>query len=142
MWLYLQKPSLMVQELKSKTYTSALPRNTKHVAIDGQVYFHRWLIADPVKTPRCTTGSVEPVNGINKDVSGVRLLQTLSQSILYIESLSVTFWRHSNTVCVKMEDITCLWLPTHPNHPPAPYNMPSVILQSLWKNCSKSSSVS
>ena len=30
----------------------------------------------PVKPPRYTTGSVRPVNGINKDMSGARLLQT------------------------------------------------------------------
>ena len=27
-----------------------------------------------VKPPKCTTGSVEPVNGINKDASGATLL--------------------------------------------------------------------
>ena len=41
------------------------------MTIDGQVCFLRWLIADPVKPPRCTTGSVGPVNGINKDVIGI-----------------------------------------------------------------------
>ena len=45
-----------------------------YVAIAGQVCFPRWLIAVAVKPPRCTTGSVGPVNGINKDVSGARLL--------------------------------------------------------------------
>ena len=41
------------------------------MAIDGQVFFHRRLFADPVKPPRCTTGSVELLNGINKDVNGI-----------------------------------------------------------------------
>ena len=31
-------------------------------------------ILPAVKPPRCTTGSVEPVNGINKDASDARLL--------------------------------------------------------------------
>ena len=44
------------------------------MAIDGQVCFHRQLFADPVKSPRYTVGFLEPVNGINKDVSGARLL--------------------------------------------------------------------
>ena len=44
------------------------------MTIDGQVYFHNWLFVDPVKPPRCTTGSVGLVNGINKDVSGTSLL--------------------------------------------------------------------
>ena len=38
--------------------------------------------ADLVKPPRCTVGSVDPVNGINKDVSGVRLLPTTVSTYL------------------------------------------------------------
>ena len=56
------------------TYTLALPRNTKYKAIADHVYFHRQLISNPVKPPRCTTGPVRPVKGINKDVSGARLV--------------------------------------------------------------------
>ena len=41
---------------------------------NGQVCFHRWHFAGPVKPLRCTTGSVEPVNGINKVVSDAGLL--------------------------------------------------------------------
>ena len=58
------------------TYTLALPKNTKHIAIDGQVCFHWRLIADPGKPPLCNTGSVGPVGGTNKDVTGARLLPT------------------------------------------------------------------
>ena len=69
----------MVQELKSNLLliiklTLALPRSTKHIPIDGQVCIHIRLIADPVRPLRCTTGSVGPVSGINKDVSDARLL--------------------------------------------------------------------
>ena len=39
------------------------------MGIDGQVYF-----SDHVKTWKCTTEPVEPVNGINKDVCGAKLL--------------------------------------------------------------------
>ena len=44
--------------------------------LDGQVCFHRWLCADHVKIPRYTTEPDRPVNGINKDVSGAKLLPT------------------------------------------------------------------
>ena len=60
--------------------------------------------------------------------------QQLSQPILLIESVSVTYWRHNIAVCVLMEDITRLRLPTHPtthptlSHLPTPYNMPFMIL--------------
>ena len=44
--------------------------------IDGQVCFHTRPFAIPVRPLRCTTGPLGPVNGINKDVSGTRLLPT------------------------------------------------------------------
>ena len=56
--------------------TLTLPRNAKHMAVDAQVCFHRWPFAVPVRPPRCITVSLQPVNGINKDVSGARLLST------------------------------------------------------------------
>ena len=46
------------------------------MAKDGQVCFHRGLFADPVKPQRCTTEPVRPLDGINKDVGGAKLLQT------------------------------------------------------------------
>ena len=56
------------------TFTLALLTNTKHMAIDGRVCFHIWPFAVPVKPSRYTTGSLGVVNGINKNVSGARLL--------------------------------------------------------------------
>ena len=44
--------------------------------IDGQVCFHRRPFVIPVRPLRCTTGPLGPVNGINNDVSGTRLLPT------------------------------------------------------------------
>ena len=46
----------------------------KHMDIDGQVHFHGWPFAVPVRPPRCTTGCLGIVNGINKDLSGTRLV--------------------------------------------------------------------
>ena len=46
------------------------------MAEDGQVCFHRRLFADPVKPQRCTTEPVRPLDGINKDVGGAKLLLT------------------------------------------------------------------
>ena len=53
-----------------------LSRHTKHMDIDSQVCFHRWLFLSLVKPWRCTTRHVESVNGINKDVSGDKLHPT------------------------------------------------------------------
>ena len=46
------------------------------MAKDGQVCFHRRLFADPVKPQRCTTEPVRPLDSINKDVGGAKLLLT------------------------------------------------------------------
>ena len=42
----------------------------------AQVCFHRRVIANPVKPQRCTTDPVRPLDGINKDVGGTKLLLT------------------------------------------------------------------
>ena len=46
------------------------------MAKDGQVCFLGKLFADPVKPQRCTTEPVRPLDGINKDVGGAKLLLT------------------------------------------------------------------
>ena len=79
----LQKPSQITQELISNLLLNIKPTLLYYpeapntwMAVDDLVYFHRQLFANPVKPPRCTIGFVESMNGINKDVSGVRLLLT------------------------------------------------------------------
>ena len=88
------------------------------MGIDGQVYCHIWLFADPFKPPKCTTKSKESVYGNNKDASGARWLATTVWDYRVIESISVTYQRHSTAVCVLMEGITLIQLPTYHHHPP------------------------
>ena len=40
------------------------------MAIDGQVCFHRWLFADPVKPSWCITGPVGPLGSTNQNRAG------------------------------------------------------------------------
>ena len=94
-WLDLRKPSLMAQEMKSNlsliikpTLLHLLPRNIKYIAIDGQVCFYWRFIVNPVKPPWCTTGFVGPVNGINKDVTGAKLLPMFVSTCLCLCGLS------------------------------------------------------
>ena len=56
------------------TLKHCMPRRTKHMAKDGQVCFHTRLFADSVKPQRCTTKPLRPLNGINKDMDGAKLL--------------------------------------------------------------------
>ena len=46
-------------------YTHALPRNTKYLAIDGQVCFYRRLFADAVKPRRCMSWSWGALIGLH-----------------------------------------------------------------------------
>ena len=119
MWLDLQKHPkshknwnpIYCWKLKIQSFTT---QNTKH--INGQVYFHRWLFANPVKQPRCTTRCVEPMNDVNKDMSSARLLP---MTVLTYPVDWVCF-SHLLKTYVLMEGITCLWLPT-----PAPSCVPT-----------------
>ena len=68
----------MVQEMKFKLLLIIKP-----TLLHYQAHSCRWpsllslmAYANPVKPPWCTTGYVGPVNGINKDVTGARLLST------------------------------------------------------------------
>ena len=90
------------------------------MTINSQVYFHRWLFADPVKPWRQITGPMEPVNGSNKDMCGAKLLKTTVSAYPVGYVCSVTYWRHSTTAGVLMEGTTHLQLPTLPHHPPHP----------------------
>ena len=86
MWLDLQKPSLTAQEMKSCFLLIITPtllhylEIIKHIVIDGQVCFHWRFIVNPVKPPWCNTGSLGPVNGINKDATGAKLLPTTAST--------------------------------------------------------------
>ena len=52
--------------------------------IDGQDYFHSWLLVNPVKLWRYTRGIVESVSGINKDVCGSKLLSMTTSAYAMI----------------------------------------------------------
>ena len=91
------------------------------MAKSGQVCFHKRLFANPVKLQRCTTEPVGPLDSINKDVGGAKLLLTTT-SVYPVDCACFCplYWRHSTTVCVLMVAVTCLRLPAHPNHTPTP----------------------
>ena len=82
----------------------------------------------------CTTGPVEPVNDINKDVCAVsNCSQRLPRPILWIMTVYATYWTHTTAVCVLTVALTPAFgfhpTPT-PSHPPNPLYVPFVILQS------------
>ena len=95
----------------SERYTHALPRNTKDLAIDGQVCFYRWLFADAVKPWRCISWSWGALIGLH----GVpNYSSRQSGPPLWIVPVHVTYWRHSTALWVWMGALPHLRLPTHP----------------------------
>ena len=90
------------------------------MAEDGQVYFHRRLFADPVKPQRCTTEPVRPLDGINKDVGGAKLLLTTT-SVYPVDCTCICPLLKTQHHCLcPMVSVTRLRLPTHPHHPATP----------------------
>ena len=151
LWLALQKLSLTAQELESNLLLIIKPAilhypeiPSTYVVIDDQVCFHRWLIADPVESSRCTTGSMGLVNGINKDVSGARLLPMTASTcpvdwVFFYHLLKTQHCclcpngRYSSLLTTYLPALPTPSHPLPPTHPSThPYNMPSMILQSLW----------
>ena len=84
-------------QLMPKCYTPAQSRYNKHMAI------YRWpslllqtAFCSPCQTmnSRCISGSVQPVNNINKDICGAKLLPKVVSAyvrILWIVSVSVAY---------------------------------------------------
>ena len=53
--------------------------------------------------------------------------QGLSQPILWIVAVCATYRTHTTAVCLLMEALTRLQLPTHPRHPPPPPTHPLIL---------------
>ena len=97
-----------------KSYTHALPRNTKYLTIDGQFYFHRWLFTDAVKPQGCISWPWGALIGLH-GVPSCSWRQ--SWPTLWIVPVLVPYWRHGTAAWVQMVALVCFRLPTHP--PPA-----------------------
>ena len=100
-----------------ESYTHALPRDTKHLRIDGQVCFFRWLFSDSVKPRGCISWPVWPLRGINKTAWGAILILTadLAYSVS-CASLGHLLMAHHCHLCLNV----CFSLPTAPHPPPLP----------------------
>ena len=94
-------------------YSQALPRRIKHMAKDGQVYFHRRFFANPVKPQRCNTEPVKPLDGTNKDVSVAKL--QLHNNHICLSCGLCLFLSLTEDTALLMKAVTCLRLPTHPH---------------------------
>ena len=140
------KPSHSTQELKSNPMFNinnipmhALSRNIKFVAIDSQIYFHRWLSADPVKLPWCITGPLEHLGSTNQNWCSVKLLPvSVSSSPVDCVHLCrlLAAWGHGLCPIYIANGrvgtpLACPPSPTTPYPPPTPLHVTPMILQGL-----------
>ena len=116
----------MLQELKSKLCPNVNDtlRSINCLAINGQVCFHRWLFADPVRPCWCIKGPVGPLGSTNQNCVP-DCCQWLSRSILWFVYFPVVCWEQSTTVCGLMAERAHLRLAYPPLPPPAPSHPPT-----------------
>ena len=57
-------------------HTYALSKDTKHLRLDGQVCFFRWLFSDAVKPQGYISWPVRPLRGIYRTAWGAKLILT------------------------------------------------------------------
>ena len=129
----------IAQELKCillpniKATLVTLHRHTKHMGKNGQICFHRGLFVNAVKPQRCTTEPVWPLDDINKDVSGAKLLLT-AISVYPVDCACFCPILKTQHHCLcpngscNQPSASHLFLPLPP---PTPLYTPLVILQSL-----------
>ena len=93
------------------------------MAKDGQVCFHRRPFADPVKPQRCTTEPVRPLDGINKDVGGAKLLLTIT-SVYPVDCTCICPFLKTQHHCLCPNGRCNLLSASHP--PPPPLHPPPI----------------
>ena len=120
------------------SYSLALSRHSKHLATDGQVCLHKHLFSEPVKPWRWTMLLVQPMNSINKDVCGTKLLPA---TVLTYPVDCVCFCHLLETqhycLCPNGKYLPTPHICSLPPHPSyyqtTPLYIPLVILQLLWR---------
>ena len=103
-------------------HTHALPRDTMHLRIVGQVCFYGRLFCDAVKPQGCISWPVWPLRGINKTAWGAKLI--LTAGLVHHSSCAslghLLMAQHCH-FCLGV----CFSPPTAPHPPPPPTPPPS-----------------
>ena len=149
MWMDLQKPALMAQELKSNlkpnfndTLMHCPEASTTWLQIARSAFTDSFF--QPCKMALVHYRACEVTGEIIRIGEVPSCCQWSSQSILWIVYISVTYWGHSTTVCALMVGIACLQLP-HLLPPPTPTWHPwyyrgckisqKLAVNTAWQSC-------
>ena len=103
-----------------KRHIHALSRDTKHLRLDSQVCFFRWLFSDPLKPRGCISWTVWPLRCINKTAWGAKLI--LMADLAYpmsCASLGHLLMAEHCQLCLNVY----FSLPTAPHLPPPPFRL-------------------
>ena len=110
-----------------ESHTHALSRDTKHLKLDAQICFFRWLFSDAVILRGGISWPVWPLRGINKTAWCAKLI--LMADLAYPVSCAnlqlgyLLMAQHCQlclNVCFSPPTAPHLWLPTQPHHIPQP----------------------
>ena len=98
-----------------ESHTHALSKDTKHLRLDGQVCFYRWLFSDTVKSQGCILWSLWPLKGIIRLQGVPKLISNSRPDHPYelCQPGSPTDEQHCH-LCLS----ACFSLPTAPHPPP------------------------
>ena len=101
----------------------ALSRDTKHLSLDGQVCFYRWLFSNTIKPRGCISWPVRPLRGINKTAWGAKPILTADLAYpVSCASLGHLLMAQHCHLCLN----ACFSPPTAPHPPPPPSHPPPV----------------
>ena len=121
-------------------HTHALPRDTMHLRMVGQVCFYRRLFCDAVKPQGCISWPVWPLRGIIKTAWGAKLI--LTADLVHHSSCAglghLLMAQHCH-FCLRVcfSPPTAPHPPHRPPHPPPTRPPPIDLLQTLKKTTSK-----
>ena len=105
-----------------KSHTRALFRDTKHLRLDGQVCFYRWLFSDAVKPRGCLSWPLWPLRAINKTAWAAKLV--LAAGLAYPVSCASLGHLLIASLCPLSLNV-CFTPPTALHQPPPPTPPPS-----------------
>ena len=104
----------------SERYTHALPRNTKYLAIDGQVCFYRRFFADAVKPRRCMSWSWGTLIGLH----GVPNCSSRQSGASLVDCTSSRHLLKAHHCSLSLNE--CFTPPSAPHPPPPPTPIESI----------------
>ena len=105
-----------------ESHNHALFKDTKHLRLDGRVWFYRWLFSDTVKLRGCPSWPLWPLRGINKTTWAAKLI--LTAGLAYPVSCASLGHLLMANLCPL--SLNVCFTPLTAPHPPPPPTPPTI----------------